>query len=101
MAHLTNSRLGIPTRERAIKNMRLVYTTLLYGCEAWTVSRKMENRMEPMEMWCWRRMLKVGWTRRRSDVSILETVGSRGELMTVVRTEEAADDFLEPHKESK
>ena len=84
MAHLlTNSRLGIPTRKRAIKTY--VWSTLLYGCEAWTVSREMENRLEAMEMWCWRRMLKVSWTQRRSNVSILETVGSRRELMAVVR----------------
>ena len=70
MAHLlTSSGLGIPTRKRAIKIY--VWSTLLYGCEAWTVSREMENWLQAMEMWCWRRILRVGWTQRRSNVSIL------------------------------
>ena len=50
------------------------------------MSREMETRLEATEMWCWSRMLEVGWTQRRSSVSILETVGSGRELMAAVRS---------------
>ena len=80
---LTSSRISIETRKRAIKTY--VWSTLLYGCEAWTLSREMERRLEAMEMWCWRRMLKVGWTERRSNENILETIGSEREMLKMVR----------------
>ena len=80
---LTNSRLSVQTRVRAIKTY--VWSTLLYGCETWIVSREMERRLEAMEMWCWRRMLRVGWVERRSNVSILESIQERRELLAVVR----------------
>ena len=80
---LTNSRISIETRKRAVKTY--VWSTLLYGCEAWTVNREMELRLEAMEMWCWRRMMRVSWTERRSNASILETIGGRRELLATVR----------------
>ena len=80
---LTNSRLSVQTRVRAIKTY--VWSTLLYGCKAWIVSGEMERRLEAMEMWCWRRMLRVGWVERRSNVSILESIQERRELLAVVR----------------
>ena len=85
---LTNRHLTMNTRKRAVKTY--VWSTLLYGCEAWTVSREMERRLEAMEMWCWRRMLKVSWTERRSNVNILETIGSRRELLAVMRKRQMA-----------
>ena len=89
MSHLlTNGRLAIQTRKRAIKTY--IWSTLLYGCEAWTVSGVMEKRLEAMEMWCWRRMLRVSWTQKRSNVSILESIGSRRELLAVVRKRQMA-----------
>ena len=80
---LTNSRLSLQTRVRAIKTY--VWSTLLYGCEAWTVSKAMEQRLEAVEMWCWRRMLRISWTERRSNTNILESIGSRRELLALVR----------------
>ena len=62
-----------------------MWSTLLYGCEVWTVSREMEERLEAMEMWCWRRMLRVSWVERRSNASILEAIGSGRELMAALR----------------
>ena len=79
---LTNSHLRVETRVKAVKTY--VWSTLLYGCETWTVSKEMEGRLEAMEMWCWRRMLKVSWMQRRSNVSILEAIGGRRELMALV-----------------
>ena len=80
---LTNSRISMETRKRAVKTY--VWSTLLYGCETWTVSREMEKRLEAMEMWCWRRMLRVSWTERRTNVNILEAIESGRELMAVLR----------------
>ena len=83
MKHLlTNSRISVQTRKRAIKTY--VWSTLLYGCEAWTVSREMERRLEAMEMWCWRRMMRVSWTERRSNENILESIGSEREMLKVM-----------------
>ena len=84
MGHfLTNSHLRLSTRKRAVKTY--VWSTLLYGCETWTVSKEMERRLEAMEMWCWRRMLKVSWTEMRSNTNILETIDSQRELLAVMR----------------
>ena len=80
---LTNSRISMETRKRAVKTY--VWSTLLYGCETWTVSREMEKRLEAMEMWCWRRMLRVSWTERRTNVNILEAIESGRELMAILR----------------
>ena len=89
MQHLlTNRHLRIQTRKRAVKTY--IWSTLLYGCETWTVSKEMEERLEAMEMWCWRRMLKVSWVERRSNASILEAIGSRREMMAMVRKRQMA-----------
>ena len=69
---LTNSCIEIETRKIAVKTF--VSSTLLYGCKAWTVSKYMERRLEAMEMWCWRRMMRVSWTERRGNANILETI---------------------------
>ena len=80
---LTSSLISIETRKRAIKTY--AWFTLLYGCEAWTVRREIERSLEAMELWCWRKMLKVRWTERRSNANILEAVGSRRELLAGLR----------------
>ena len=49
-----------------------MWSTLLYGCEAWTVSREIERRLEVMEMWWRRRLRRVRWTEKRSNANILE-----------------------------
>ena len=85
---LTNGRISIETRKRAVKTY--VWSTLLYGCEAWTVSKEMERRLEAMEMWCWRRMMRVSWTERRSNVNVLETIGGGRELLATVRKRQMA-----------
>ena len=85
---LTNSRISIETRKRAVKTY--VWSTLLYGCEAWTVNKEMECRLEAMEMWCWRRMMKISWTERRSNESVLETIGGGRELLATIRKRQMA-----------
>ena len=85
---LTNGRICIETRKRAVKTY--VWSTLLYGCEAWTVSKEMERRLEAMEMWCWRRVMRVSWTERRSNIDVLEAIGGRRELLATVRKRQMA-----------
>ena len=80
-------------RKTAVKTY--VFSTLLYGCEAWTVSKDMEQRLEAMKMWCWRRMMRVSWTERRSNANILETIGGRRELLATVRKRQMAAEVEE------
>lgn len=52
----------------------LVFPVVMYGCESWTINKEEERRIEAFEFWCWRRMLRVSWTEKRTNQSILETV---------------------------
>ena len=51
----------------------LVFPVVMYGCERWTVKKAEHRRIDAFELWCWRRLLRVPWTTRRSNQSILET----------------------------
>ena len=61
--------ITLPTKIRLVKAM--VFPVVMYGCESWTV-RKAERRIDAFELWCWRRLLRVPWTARRSNQSILK-----------------------------
>ena len=50
-----------------------VFPVVIYGCESWTV-KKAEHRIDALELWCWRRLLRVPWTARRSNQSILKEI---------------------------
>lgn len=82
-AYLTNRKLSTEIRKRAAKTF--VWSTLLYGCETWTVSRKMQEKLEAAEMWLWRRILKIPWTARRTNEDVLRQMGVERELMTTIR----------------
>ena len=71
----TISNLTMNTRNRAAKTY--VWSTLHYDSGAWTMSKELERRLEAMEMWCWKTMLKVKWTEPGRIEDILETDGSR------------------------
>ena len=60
--------ITLPTKVCLVKTM--VFPVVIYGCESWTV-KKAERRIDAFELWCWRRLLRVPWTARRSDQSIL------------------------------
>ena len=65
------SRLVIlPTKVRLVKAM--VFPVVMYGCESWTVKKAEYQRIDAFELWCWRRLLRVPWTARRSNQSILK-----------------------------
>ena len=62
--------ITLPTMVHLVKVM--VFPVIMYGCESWTVKKGECQRSEPFELWCWRRLLRVPWTARRSNQSILK-----------------------------
>ena len=64
--------ITLPTKVRLVKAM--VFSVVMYGCESWTVKKAERRRTDPFELWCWRRLLRVPWTARRSNRSILKEI---------------------------
>ena len=62
----------LPTKVRLVKAM--VFPVVMYGCESWTIKKAEHRRIEAFELWCWRRLLRVPWTARRSNQSILKDI---------------------------
>ena len=64
--------ITLPTKVRLVKAM--VFPVVMYGCESWTVKKAEGRRIDAFELWCWRRLLRVPWTARRSNQSILKEI---------------------------
>ena len=64
--------IPLPTKVRLVKAM--VFPVVMYGCESWTVKKVECRRIDVFELWCWRRLLRVPWTARRSNQSILKEI---------------------------
>ena len=64
--------ITLPTKVRLVKAM--VFQVVMYGCESWTVKKVDFRRIDAFELWCWRRFLRVPWTAKRSNQSILKEV---------------------------
>ena len=64
--------ITLPTKVRLVKAM--VFPVVMYGCESWTVKKAKRRRVDAFELWCWRRLLRVPWTARRSNQSILKEI---------------------------
>ena len=62
--------ITLPTKFRLVKSV--VFPVVMYGCESWTVKKAERRRIDAFELWCWRRLLRVPWTARRSHQSILK-----------------------------
>ena len=62
----------LPTKIRLVKAM--VFPVVMYGCESWTIKKVEGRRIDAFELWCWRRLLRVPWTARRSNQSILKEI---------------------------
>ena len=62
--------ITLPTKVHLVKAM--VFPVVIYGCESWTVKKAERRRIDAFELWCWRRLLRVPWTARRSSQSILK-----------------------------
>ena len=65
--------ITLPTKVHLVKVM--VFSVVMYGCESWTVKKAEHRRIDAFELWCWRRLLRVPWTAKRSNQSILEEIG--------------------------
>ena len=64
--------ITLPTKVHLAKAM--VFPVVVYGCESWTVKKAERQRIDAFELWCWRRLLRVPWTARRSNQSILKEI---------------------------
>ena len=64
--------ITLPTKVHLVKAM--AYPVVMYGCESWTVKKAERRRIDALELWCWRRLLRVPWTARRSNQSILKEI---------------------------
>ena len=64
--------ITLPTKVHLVKAM--VFPVVMYGCESWTVKKAEGQRIDALELWCWRRLLRVPWAARRSNKSILKEI---------------------------
>ena len=64
--------ITLPAKVHLIKAM--VFLVVMYGCESWTVKKAERRRIDAFELWCWRRLLRVPWTAKRSNQSILKEI---------------------------
>ena len=69
---ILKSRDTLPTKVRLVKAM--VFPMVMYGYESWTINKAECQRIDAFELWCWRRLLRIPWTARRSNQSILKGV---------------------------
>ena len=66
--------ISLPTKVCLVKPM--VFPVVMYGCESWTVKKTEHRGIDAFEVWCWRRLLRVPWTARKSNQSILKEISS-------------------------
>ena len=64
--------ITLPTKVRLVEAM--LFPVVMYGCENWTVNKAEHQRIDDFELWCWRRLLRVPWTARRSNQSVLKEI---------------------------
>ena len=64
--------ITLPTKVRLVKAM--VFLAVMYGCESWTIKKAECQRIDAFELWCWRRLLRVPWTAKQSNQSILKEI---------------------------
>ena len=64
--------ITLPTKVHLVKAM--AFPVVMYGCESWTIKKAEHRRIDAFELWCWRRLLRVPWTARRSNQSILKEI---------------------------
>ena len=69
---LKSKAITLSTKVHLVKAM--VFPVVMYGCESWTIRKAEHQRIDAFELWCWRRLLRVPWTARRSNQSILKEI---------------------------
>ena len=72
--HIKNQRHYFAKKVRLVKAM--IFPVVMYGCESWSIKKAEHQRIDAFELWCWRRLLRVPWTARRSNQSILKEISS-------------------------
>ena len=86
---LTNKKVDIKTRIRITRCF--VWSTFLYACETWTLSKAVEKKIEAMEMWMYRRMSKISWKEKKTNMEVLKIVGvKRPELLLTIKSKKLA-----------
>ena len=70
--HIKGRDITLPTKVHLVK--AIVFPVVMYGCESWTVKKAERRRIDAFELWCWRRLLRVPWTARRSNQSVLKEI---------------------------
>ena len=70
--------ITLPAKVSLVKTM--VFPVVMYGCESWTIKKAEHRRIDAFELWCWRRLLRVPWTARRSNQSILKEISPKYSL---------------------
>ena len=79
--------ITLPTKVHLVKPM--VFPVVMYGCESWTIKKAEHQRIDAFELWCWRRLLRVPWTARRSNQSILKEISPEYSLGGLICEAEA------------
>ena len=74
-SRLKSRDITLPTKVHLVKAM--AFSIVMYGCESWTIKKAECRRMDAFELWCWRRLLRVPWTARRSNQSILKEISPK------------------------
>ena len=74
--------ITLPTKVHLVKAM--VFSVVMYGCESWTIKKAERRRIDAFELWCWRRLLRVPWTARRSNQSILKEISPEYSLKGLI-----------------
>ena len=69
---LKNRDITLPTKVHLVKGM--VFPIVMYGCESWTIKKAECQRIDAFELWCWRKLLRIPWTARRSNQSIVKEI---------------------------
>ena len=75
---LKSKEIALPTKVHLVK--AIVFPVVMYGCESWSIKKAEHRKMDAFELWCWRRLLRVPWTARRSNHSILKKISSEYSL---------------------
>ena len=79
--------ITLPTKVCLVKAM--VFLVVIHGCESWTIKKAEHQRIDAFELWCWRRLLRVPWTARRSNQSILKEISPEFSLEGLIAEAEA------------
>ena len=74
--------ITLPTKVHLVRLM--VFPVLMYGCESWTVKKAERQRTDAFELWCWRRLLRVPWTARRSNQAVLKEISPGCSLVGLI-----------------